>query len=68
MREKTRKRLHTLNECDNIFSMNTNVFYVRTSGGKWGRIMGEKSKYFVLKQRAVPSAFKSSRSEAAFKI
>ena len=45
------KSLQRRNKCGNIFSMNTNVLVVRT---RKDRDMEEKTKYFVVKQKAVP--------------
>lgn len=45
--------MHTLNKYDNIFPMSTDVFLLRTQKGRYF-FMEEKSKYFVVKQKAVP--------------
>lgn len=47
--------MHPGVKCDNIFLVSTNVHVVRTSEGRReGSIMEDKSKYFVVKQKAVP--------------
>lgn len=45
--------MHTLHKYDNIFPMSTDVFLLRTQKGRYF-FMEEKSKYFVVKQKAVP--------------
>ncbi len=45
--------MHTLPKYDNIFPMSTDVFPMRTQKEDIF-IMEEKSKYFVVKQKAVP--------------
>lgn len=45
--------MHTLHKYDNIFPMSTDVFRLRTQKGRYF-FMEEKSKYFVVKQKAVP--------------
>ena len=45
--------MHTLNKYDNIFPMSSDVFLLRTQKGRYF-FMEEKSKYFVVKQKAVP--------------
>ena len=45
--------MHTLHKYDNIFPMSTDVFLLRTQKGRYF-FMEEKSKYFVVKQKAIP--------------
>lgn len=45
--------MHTIHKYDNIFPMSTDVFLLRTQKGRYF-FMEEKSKYFVVKQKAVP--------------
>ena len=45
--------MHTNHKYDNIFPMSTDVFLLRTQKGRYF-FMEEKSKYFVVKQKAVP--------------
>lgn len=48
------KCLHPVSFCANIFHMSTSVLVTRTNDGGKSEMAEEKSKYFVVKQKAVP--------------